>query len=80
MKDPRDDIVNKMITFLEKKGIDPLHMFTLLALILALSYYKELRNWEEIEDWRKGLIMGTIFCASLMLIVSILRLLAIIEF
>ncbi|MCW9708682.1 hypothetical protein J6I44_17605 [Aliifodinibius sp. 1BSP15-2V2] len=80
MTDPRDKLVANIIDYLESIGLDPLHTFTVLSVIILISYQKKVRNWEQQKDWQKGIILSTAFCTSLLVIVSLLRIIGVINF
>jgi len=60
--------------FLEKHGIDPGYACTVVSILIALSYRNHFKNWDEIEGWRKGLAGTAVLGAIVFSIVSLLRL------
>lgn len=79
MNDIKEDLVDIIIKYLKENNIDPMYFFTLVCLIVALSYRKEFKNWENIEYWRRGLALSAIFAATVLSIISILKLSNIID-
>ena len=71
----RDDLAKKVRIFLEEKGIDPLYAVTIFSILIVISYWRNIKNWEKTPGWTKGLIRSTIFGTCILVIASILQLL-----
>ncbi len=56
-----------------------MYFSTIICLIIALSYWKDFKNWENIEYWKKGLALSTVFATIILIIFSVLKLLNIID-
>ena len=79
MDDYRDTFARKIRILLEDYGIDPLYAVTVICVLIAFSYRKELKEWDQIQGWRKGIVISTFFGAAVLALISLLRLLGIIE-
>lgn len=79
MDDYRDSFARKIRILLEDYGIDPLYAVTVITVLIALSYRKELKEWDKIQGWRKGIVISTFFGASVLVLISLLRLVGVIE-
>ena len=79
MGEIRDKIGNFLGNFFESIGIDKYHGATILFLILAISYSKDLKYWSELAWWRKSLIFSTIGMSIFTLFMSIFRIIGIIK-
>ena len=59
----------KISEYLQSIGLNPLYVFTVLGILISLSYFKYFKTWEEEPWWRKwyasctfaGTIMGIFF-------------------
>lgn len=80
MPDFREHFVHKIRSILDGYGIDPFYAVTIFAIAIAISYRKELKDWENIQSWRKGIILMTIAGAVIFTIMSLLRLAGIMRF
>ena len=76
----KDELAKKIRLFLEEKGIDPFYAITLFSILITLSYWKQFKQWDHIESWRKGLAGTALFASISFSIISILRLFGIISF
>jgi hypothetical protein len=70
----KDNLVNNIQDFLESKGIDPLYVVTILAIVILISYKNQIQNWEKQEDWVKHLIIATAFGTVILVLFNLLRL------
>ncbi len=80
MFDPKDDYANDIRKFLEEIGLDPLYTLTIVVDLIALSYIKDLKRWEKIEDWEKGIVISTFLGAVTFTLASLLRLIGFLKF
>lgn len=71
-----DKLANYLTKFELAHGIDPLYFATIWMIIISLIYYRRLKNWENLELWRKGLIISSYFAAVVFSIMSIIQLLS----
>lgn len=76
----KDYFADKIGEFFDFIGIDHFYGVTLICLIITLSYWKEYKNWDNIESWRKGLAGTALFASISFSLISILRLIGIINF
>lgn len=76
---PKDTLAREIRLFLERNGIDPMYAATAFAIVIAVSYWKDIKNWEELAGWRKLLIITTIIAAVIFSIISLLRLTGVID-
>ena len=58
--------------FLISFGIEPFYILSIVAIIISVSYRNEIKKWSELPDWRKSLIISTIFGAVLFSLISVL--------
>ncbi len=79
MNEYKESLGRKIVDTLQDMGIDPFYGITVLMLILAFSYRKDIQNWKELEGWRKGIIISTFYAAVIVSIISLLRLTGIID-
>ena len=75
----KDWLVKNIIRFLEKNGIDPMYAATIFSILIVLTYRKDLMMWKQLPDWKKGII-GTTFVGTIVFIlISLLRLIGLIN-
>ena len=74
-----DRLSDKAVSFLLAHGIDPFYFATVVMIIFSVSYYKELKNWKNVELSRKWLISSIVTAAVVFSFMSILSLLGIIN-
>lgn len=79
MPDPKGGLADRIRIFLQDLGIDPGYAVTIFVLLIVLSYRKDFKNWEQLESWRKGIIGSAVFAAVVLTLISVLRLLGVIE-
>lgn len=79
MEDYRDNFARRIRLILEDYRIDPGYVVTIFVLLIVLSYRKDIKNWEQLESWRKGIIGSSIFAAMILTFISLLRLMGLIE-
>ena len=72
-------MVEEIIDWLISKNIDPFYFFTVISILLVISYRKELQNWDKIFGWQKDLIRLAIAGAIVFSFTSLLKLTGIIE-
>ena len=75
----KDDLANSIRIFLQENGIDPVYFTTLVVIAVMISYRKQIQNWEDQEDWQKGIIMSAAFATSVLVIISLLQLFGFIQ-
>ena len=80
MNESRRELGHRIVEFLENHGLDPMYTLTVIAVLVALSYSKQIKHWEELEDWRKGLVASAVFAAVVFSLISLLRLVGILDF
>ena len=79
MNELKEGLANNLRIFFEKLGFDPFYVATLLMVLFALSYRKDIQNWDKLEGWRKGIVISTIYGAIIFSIISLLRLTGVID-
>ena len=79
MQISKDKLADKILSILQAHGINPIYFVTVWGIIISLSYYKKLKNWENVESWRKWIIVTTLIGTAFLSIISILDLLGIIN-
>jgi hypothetical protein len=75
-----DGIIKSIRNFLEENDIDPFYAITLFGVLISLSYWKDFKNWEKRPDWVKSLAGTTLVGTIIFSIISLLRLVGIINF
>ncbi|MGD8782612.1 MAG: hypothetical protein PVH88_27105 [Ignavibacteria bacterium] len=75
----KDELAKKIRIFLEDLGIDPFYAVTVFCILISLSYWNHYKNWKTIEGWRKGLAGSALFATLILSMISILRLLGVIN-
>lgn len=73
-------IVKAIRNFLEANNLDPFYTATLFSIIISLSYWKDYKNWKNRPNWVKGLAGSTLAAAIVFSIISLLRLVEIVNF
>ena len=79
MENPKDSLAREIRIFLQENGIDPIYAVTLFGLLIVLSYRKDIQNWDELAGWRKSIIGSTIFGVSILTIISVLKIIGLID-
>lgn len=79
MNEYKESLGRKLVDFLRDIGIDPLYGLTILAWIIVVSYRNDIKRWEELPSWHRGLIVSAFFGATVFTIFSFLRLIGIID-
>jgi len=77
--DLREGIVARIKEYLDWVGIDPFYAVTIFAIILAFSYRKDFKMWDEIPFWEKSIVVATFFAAIVFSLMSLLRLFGVIR-
>ena len=75
----RDSLANNLRIFLEEKGIDPFYAATIFCILIALSYWKDFKNWSNRPNWVKGLAGSAAFAAIVFSLMSLFRLIGILN-
>jgi len=76
----RDELAKNIRLFLERNGLDPFYTVTIFSILAALGYWQQFKHWDNIENWRKSLAGMTLFGAITFSIISLLRLVGVINF
>lgn len=76
----KDELATKIRLFLEEKGIDPFYAITVFSILITLSYWNQFKNWENTESWRKGLAGTALFASISFSLISLLRIIGIMNF
>jgi hypothetical protein len=74
-----DFIATKLFTFLKNNGIDVIYFITIIGNLFVLSYWKTFKNWKTSRSGSKWIACATVYGAFIFDIVSILRLLKILN-
>jgi|AntRauMFilla1563_2_1112583.scaffolds.fasta_scaffold01350_5 hypothetical protein len=74
MENPKDALAREITIYLQKNGIDPIYAGTLFSILIVFSYKNDIKNWDKLKGWQKGIIKSTIFGTIVMIVISILRL------
>jgi hypothetical protein len=75
----KDEFADYLYELLVRYGVDPFYFSTVVIVLVALSYHKHIKNWKTLEDWRKALAGSAIFAAVVFSLISLLRLVGIID-
>ena len=75
----KDSVMEKFVIFLQSIGINPLYFFTLVCILVTIGYWRQFKDWENIEYWRKGLAGSALFASIVFSILSLLKLFGIIN-
>lgn len=78
MTDPKGGLSEQLRIFLGSYGIDPMYAVIIFVLILVWSYKGDIKNWEELQGWQKGIIGSIIAGAVILTLINGLRLLGVI--
>ena len=79
MNDPKENLARRIGEFLDQYGIDSVYASTIFVILIALSYRKDLKKWDKLEGWRKGIILSAFLTAFVFSIISLLKLLGAID-
>ncbi len=80
MPDYKRSFAESILEFLRDNGIDPGHAAALMSLVILISYRKEFSNWKNIPKWKKSLAKSSVFAATALSLISLLRILGIMKF
>ena len=69
-----------LLQFFKEIGIDPLYAITILSIIITLSYWKNYKNWKNLESSRKGLIISSLFASTVLILMSFLNIIGVIKY
>lgn len=73
--------ISEAISFVfDKLGIDNFYGFTLLSLIIALSYWRDFKDWKNVPNWKKGIIGSTTVGSVILVFFSLLRIIGLFKF
>ena len=73
----KDKLANDLRIFGQSHGINPVYFTTVVGIIVSLSYYKDLKNWENVVPAKKWIIVPTLIGTAVFTFMSILGLLGI---
>lgn len=76
----KEELSTNIRVFLEEHGIDPFYFVTILAIAIMISYKNQLKEWDEQIGWQKGIILSTAIGTALLVLISLLRLIGVINF
>ena len=76
----KENIAEFLGKVIEHFGWDPLHTATIIATIFAISYWKDIRNWDKQTIPEKMLVATTVCAAAFFSLLSLLRIVGIIDF
>ena len=76
----RDALTERIRIFLEDSGIDAMHTATVLCILILLSYRNDIKNWEGLPGWNKGLVLSCAFATIVLGTISLLRIVGVIQF
>lgn len=73
MRELKERLAKKLITFLENQGIEPIYGITIISILITLSYWKDFKNWKDRPGWIKGLAGTSLVASIIFSIMSLLR-------
>lgn len=74
-----DSLIEKIVIYLQSIGINPIYFFTIICILVTASYWRQFKDWDSIEYWRKGLAGSALFASIVLSIFSLLGLFGIID-
>jgi hypothetical protein len=66
-------MAEKLISFLNQYGIDPLYFFAIMAIVNTLFWYKDIKYWKQTTGMEKFRFGGILSVTIVLVIASILR-------
>ena len=79
MNEYKESLGRNIVDFLRDIGIDPVYGITILMLVVVISYRKDIKKWDELPFWHKGLIVSAFFAAIVASTFSLLQLIGVID-
>lgn len=76
----REDLGSELLNLTQQYGLDPIYVSTVFVTLVALTYWRSIRKWETQSDHVKHLAIITLVFAGFLNLLSILKLLGIIDF
>ena len=76
----KEDIAKSLGEAIEYFGLDPFHTATVLVNLIVLSYWNDFRNWDKQSIPDKALIVVTVCGGAFFSLLSLLRIVGIIDF
>ncbi len=73
----KDKLANDLRIFRQAHGINPVYFATVVGILISLSYYKDLKNWENVVPAKKWIIVPALIGTAVLSFMSILGLLGI---
>lgn len=68
------DLIDEILNFVHKHGINLTYVVTVLCIIITISYFRNKKKWSSVEPFWKPLFIGTLFATVVMIVLSILEL------
>ena len=69
----KEKIAKQLMEFFKEHGIDPFYAVTIFMIILSVSYWKDIQDWDRKAGWQKGIISTTVVGAVIFSLMSLLR-------
>ena len=76
----KEHIAEFLLDVTEYYGLDPFHTATVISVIITLSYRKDIMNWDKQSIPEKMLVATTVCAAAFFCLLSLLRIVGIIDF
>lgn len=76
----KEDIAKSLGEAIDYFGLDPFHTATVLVNLIVLSYWNDFKNWDKQSIPEKALIAITVCGAAFFSLLSLLRIVGIIDF
>lgn len=64
---------------LEEFGIDAIYMSTIVVLIVAVLFYGDIKRWKKLNWDRKLWIVSLFYALTILLVISLLRLVGVLD-
>lgn len=74
-----DTLAEHLASYFESLGIDAMHGATILCILFMVGYCRDIKNWEDIRLSAKFLIITGAIVTVVFSVVSILRLVGVID-
>ena len=68
-----------LYSILNRYGIDPIYFATVICIFISLYYKNEFKNWNETSFSTKLLAISTVFGTSILVLLSLFRLVGIVK-
>ena len=76
----RENVSPEILNLIQKYGLDPIYVLTVFMNLVALAYWRNIREWETQSDHVKHLAIMTLIFAGFLNLLSLLKLLGVIDF